>query len=168
MVGLGLLPLAAFAQGPLTFHLSGGLFQDFAPIRVSPPTCPAAAPQADRPARDLQLPAPGLCAHGWRQYRPGRDAGRGHPPSPPDARAPGGAAILGLALASHLQQRQVSRRMAEPAKRASPGGACTPTSASSTTTPRRRRGPRWPSLPKARTPCSARIRLGPAAARPRP
>ena len=31
MVALGLLPLAAFAQGPLTFQLSGGLFQDFAP-----------------------------------------------------------------------------------------------------------------------------------------
>jgi RNA 3'-terminal phosphate cyclase (ATP) len=31
MVALGLLPLAACAQGHLTFHLSGGLFQDFAP-----------------------------------------------------------------------------------------------------------------------------------------
>src|SRR4029453_2017558 len=31
MLALALLPLAAFAQGPQTFHLSGGLFQDFAP-----------------------------------------------------------------------------------------------------------------------------------------
>jgi hypothetical protein len=28
-MALSLLPLAAFAQGPLTFHLSGGLFQDW-------------------------------------------------------------------------------------------------------------------------------------------
>jgi RNA 3'-terminal phosphate cyclase (ATP) len=31
MMALSLLPLAAFAQGPQSFHLSGGLFQDFAP-----------------------------------------------------------------------------------------------------------------------------------------
>ena len=31
MLALALLPLAACAQGPQTFHLTGGLFQDFAP-----------------------------------------------------------------------------------------------------------------------------------------
>jgi RNA 3'-terminal phosphate cyclase (ATP) len=31
MLALALLPVATFAQGPQTFHLTGGLFQDCAP-----------------------------------------------------------------------------------------------------------------------------------------
>ena len=112
MMALSLLPLAAFAQGPLTFHLSGGLFQDFAPSAFH--LQHALLPLVRRMGlqAELQILRPGYVPTGGGRVAltvaPGGDALR--PLTMPERR--GALQYWGLALASHLQQRQVSRRMA--------------------------------------------------------
>jgi RNA 3'-terminal phosphate cyclase (ATP) len=112
MMALSLLPLAAFAQGPLTFHLSGGLFQDFAPsaFHVQHALLPLVRRMGLQ--ADLQILRPGYVPTGGGRVAltvaPVGDALR--PLTMPARR--GALRCWGLALASHLQQRQVSQRMA--------------------------------------------------------
>jgi RNA 3'-terminal phosphate cyclase (ATP) len=113
MMALSLLPLAAFAQGPLTFHLSGGLFQDFAPSAFH--LQHALLPLVRRMGlqAELQILRPGYVPTGGGRVAltvaPVGDALR--PLTMPERR--GALRYWGLALASHLQQRQVSQRMAD-------------------------------------------------------
>lgn len=113
MMAMTLLPLACFAEGPCTFRLKGGLFQDFAPSahymqRVLLPTLARMGARAE-----LRIVRPG--------YVP-RDAGiievsvkplqgKIGALSLPLRRGPV-RRISGVAICSHLQQRRVSERMA--------------------------------------------------------
>ncbi len=113
MMAMTLIPLACFADRPCTFRLKGGLFQDFAPSayhtqRILLPTLARMGVQAE-----LQIVRPG--------YVP-KDAGiievsvrpladKISTLSLPPRRGPV-RRVSGVALSSHLQQRQVSERMA--------------------------------------------------------
>jgi RNA 3'-terminal phosphate cyclase (ATP) len=112
MLALSLLPVAAFAQGPQTFDLTGGLFQDFAPSAFH--LQHALLPLLRRMGlhADLRIVLPGYVprgggslaltiAPGHGSLRPLGLRERGEP-----------LRYWGLALASHLRQRQVSQRMA--------------------------------------------------------
>jgi RNA 3'-terminal phosphate cyclase (ATP) len=113
MVALGLLPLAAFAQGPLTFHLSGGLFQDFAPsaFHLQHALLPLLRQMGLH--ADLQLLRPGYVPTGGGSIALTVTpvGGTLRPLTMPERR--GALRYWGLALASHLQQRQVSQRLAD-------------------------------------------------------
>lgn len=112
MLAMALLPVAAFAQGPHTFRLSGGLFQDFAPSAFH-------FQHALLPLlRRMGLPAE------LRMLRPGYvPSGGGHIElvTKPAAGTLRPLTMLqqdvelrywGISLSSHLQQRNVSQRMA--------------------------------------------------------
>jgi len=112
MLALALLPVAAFAQGPQTLYLTGGLFQDFAPSAFH--LQHALLPLVRRMGlhADLHMLRPGYVPTGGGSLaltvepvqatlRPLMLHERGRE-----------LRYWGLALASHLQQRQVSQRMA--------------------------------------------------------
>lgn len=114
MMAMSLLPPACFADAPCRFRIQGGLFQDFAPSafhmqRVLLPTLFLMGVRAE-----LHIERPGYVPTGGGvvelTVRPA-----GHTLAPlllPQRRAPV-KAIRGVALSSHLEERQVSRRMAE-------------------------------------------------------
>jgi RNA 3'-terminal phosphate cyclase (ATP) len=112
MLALGLLPVTAFAQGSHTIHLTGGLFQDFAPSAFH--LQHALLPLLRRMGlhADLRILRPGYVPTGGGSLaltvQPVQDTLR--PLTLPERR--GELRYWGLALASHLQQRQVSQRMA--------------------------------------------------------
>jgi len=112
MLALALLPVAAFAQGPQTIDLTGGLFQDFAPSAFH--LQHALLPLLRRMGlhADLRIVRPGYVPRGGGSLaltvepvhgslRPLGLRERGEP-----------LRYWGLALASHLHQRRVSQRMA--------------------------------------------------------
>jgi RNA 3'-terminal phosphate cyclase (ATP) len=112
MLALALLPIAAFAQGPQVFHLTGGLFQDFAPsaFHLQHALLPLLRHMGLH--ADLRMLRPGYVPSGGGSLtltvEPVRDTLR-----PLMLRERGGPLrYWGLALASHLHQRQVSQRMA--------------------------------------------------------
>lgn len=113
MLALALLPVAAFAQGPQTFHLTGGLFQDFAPSAFH--LQHALLPLVQRMGlhAELRLLRPGYVPRGGGSIALTVTPVQGQlrPLHMPQRR--GDLRYWGLALASHLQQRQVSQRMAE-------------------------------------------------------
>jgi RNA 3'-terminal phosphate cyclase (ATP) len=112
MLALALLPVAAFAQGPQIFHLIGGLFQDFAPsaFHLQHALLPLLRQMGLR--ADLHILRPGYVPTGGGSLtltvEPVRDT-----LCPLTLQERGGPLrYWGLALASHLHQRQVSQRMA--------------------------------------------------------
>jgi RNA 3'-terminal phosphate cyclase (ATP) len=113
MLALALLPVAAFAQGPHTFHLTGGLFQDFAPSVFH--LQHALLPLLRRMGlhAEVHILRPGYVPTGGGSMtltvEPVMDTLR--PLNMLERR--GTLRYWGLALSSHLQQRQVSERMAE-------------------------------------------------------
>jgi RNA 3'-terminal phosphate cyclase (ATP) len=113
MLALALLPLAAFAQGSQTFHLSGGLFQDFAPsaLHVQHALLPLVRRMGLR--ADLHILRPGYVPTGGGSLALTTEPVQHklYPLSMPERRE--ALCYWGLALSSHLQQRQVSRRMAD-------------------------------------------------------
>jgi RNA 3'-terminal phosphate cyclase (ATP) len=113
MLALALLPVAAFAQKSQTFRLTGGLFQDFAPSAFH--LQHALLPLVSRMGLhvDLRILRPGYVPTGGGSIEltvkpvvgtlsPLTMLQRGSP-----------LRYWGLALSSHLQQRQVSQRMAD-------------------------------------------------------
>jgi RNA 3'-terminal phosphate cyclase (ATP) len=113
MLALALLPVAAFAQGPHTFRLTGGLFQDFAPSVFH--LQHALLPRVGRMGlhAEVRLRRPGYVPTGGGSLALTVQpvAHTLHPLTLPERRGP--LRYWGLALSSHLQQRQVSQRMAE-------------------------------------------------------
>jgi RNA 3'-terminal phosphate cyclase (ATP) len=113
MLALALLPVAAFARGPHTFHLTGGLFQDFAPSAFH--LQHALLPLIRRmglPA-ELHIRRPGYVPTGGGSIALAvTPVDRGLSPLTMPERG-GDLRYWGLALSSHLQQRQVSQRMAD-------------------------------------------------------
>ena len=112
MLALALLLVAAFAQGSLSFQLTGGLFQDFAPSAFYLQHALLPLLRHMSLHADLRILRPGYVPRGggslaltvepaYRTLRPLLLRERGE-----------ALRYWGLALASHLQQRQVSQRMA--------------------------------------------------------
>lgn len=112
MLALTLLPLALFADGPCTFHLRGGLFQDFAPsaFHTQRALLPLLARMGVR--AELEVLRPGYVPKGGGEVRL-----RVWPPKEPLKplvlpERSGSLNLQGIALESHLAHRRVAERMA--------------------------------------------------------
>lgn len=127
MMAMSLLPLASFAEAACRFRITGGLFQDFAPSalhmqRVLLPTLARMGVRAE-----LSIERPGYVPQGGGvievMVRPVE--GVIVPLTLPRRR---GAVktVGGLALSSHLEERQVSRRMADACAAVLAGGGLRP------------------------------------------
>jgi len=116
MLALGLLPVLAFAGSPVTVELHGGLFQDFAPsaFHLQHVLLPLLRNMGLR--TELEIARSGYVPHGDGILRlivhPLTESFRNFvkEESGPVTR------IWGIALSSHLEERQVNRRMAESAQ----------------------------------------------------
>lgn len=116
MLGLGILPVLAFAGSPVTVELRGGLFQDFAPsaFHLQHVLLPLLREMGLR--ADIEIVRPGYVPRGDGILRLSVE------PLSESLQAivkeePGPVIrIWGLALSSHLEERQVSRRMADTAQ----------------------------------------------------
>jgi RNA 3'-terminal phosphate cyclase (ATP) len=113
MLALALLPVAAFAQRAHTFRLTGGLFQDFAPSAFH--FQHALLPLLGRLGlhAEMRILRPGYVptGHGSIALTVEPVASMLRPLTMPERQ--GTLRYWGLALSSHLQQRQVGQRMAD-------------------------------------------------------
>lgn len=116
MLALGILPVLAFAGSPVTVELRGGLFQDFAPSafhlqHVLLPLLRAMGLRAE-----LEIGRPGYVPLGGGILslivHPLTESLR----SFVKEEVGPVTGVWGIALSSHLEERQVSRRMAESAE----------------------------------------------------
>jgi RNA 3'-terminal phosphate cyclase (ATP) len=116
MLGLGVLPVLAFAGSPVTVELRGGLFQDFAPSvfhlqHVLLPLVEAMGCHAE-----VEIERPGYVPRGQGilhlRVNPVPETFRA------TVREKAGLVtrIWGVALSSHLEKRRVSQRMADAAQ----------------------------------------------------
>jgi RNA 3'-terminal phosphate cyclase (ATP) len=115
MLGLGILPVLAFAESPVTVELRGGLFQDFAPsvFHLQHVLLPILQGMGLR--GKVEIGRPGYVPRGDGILRlavtplsdPFRAVTRDEPG--PVTR------MWGIALSSHLEERRVSQRMADAA-----------------------------------------------------
>lgn len=113
MLALALLPLAAFAQAACTFRLTGGLFQDFAPSAFH--LQHALLPLLGRMGlhAELRIVRPGYVPSGGGQIElTVEPVAEGLRPLTM-LQQTGELRYWGMALSSHLEQRQVSQRMAQ-------------------------------------------------------
>jgi RNA 3'-terminal phosphate cyclase (ATP) len=116
MLALGILPVLAFAGSPVTVELCGGLFQDFAPsaFHLQHVLLPLLQDMGLR--AELEIGRPGYVPLGGGILslivHPLTDSLRSFVKEEvgPVTR------VWGIALSSHLGERQVSRRMAESAE----------------------------------------------------
>jgi RNA 3'-terminal phosphate cyclase (ATP) len=116
MLALGVLPVLAFSGSPVTVELRGGLFQDFSPSAFH--LQHALLPVLDKMGlhAEVEIVRPGYVPRGEGMLQltvkpltgPLRALIREEPG--PVTR------LWGIALSSHLEERQVSRRMAESAQ----------------------------------------------------
>lgn len=116
MLGLGILPVLAFAAAPVTVELRGGLFQDFAPSLFH--LQHVLLPLLERMGlhTEVEMGRPGYVPRGDGILRL-RVTPLDEPLRAITRDAPGALTRLwGIALSSHLEERQVSRRMAEAAQ----------------------------------------------------
>jgi RNA 3'-terminal phosphate cyclase (ATP) len=116
-LALALLPVIAFAPEPVEIELQGGLFQDFAPSYFHLKLVIMPLLQRMGIETDLEMVRPGYVPRGQGilrlGIRPAKSALR-----PLVMETPGSVARLwGIALSSHLEDRKVSDRMAEAAKK---------------------------------------------------
>jgi RNA 3'-terminal phosphate cyclase (ATP) len=117
MLGLAILPVLAFASSPITVELRGGLFQDFAPSLFHLEH--VILPLLRRMGLGAQaaMERPGYVPRGGGILRltvtPAREPLR----SLNLEQAGSVERLWGIALSSHLEQRRVSQRMADAAKR---------------------------------------------------
>lgn len=116
MLGLGLLPVLAFTGSPVSVELRGGLFQDFAPSvfhlqHVLLPMLDAMGLKAE-----VTMVRPGYLPRGDGILR--LTVSPVSRPLQPLIREEASAVIRmwGIALSSHLEERHVSRRMADTAQ----------------------------------------------------
>jgi RNA 3'-terminal phosphate cyclase (ATP) len=113
MLALALLPVAAFAHRAHTFRLTGGLFQDFAPsaFHVQHALLPLLGRMGLQ--AELRILRPGYVPTGGGSIELAIQPGVGKLQPLEMPRRGGELRYWLLALASHLQQRQVSQRMAD-------------------------------------------------------
>ncbi|MBI4000195.1 MAG: RNA 3'-phosphate cyclase [Nitrospira defluvii] len=116
MLGLGLMPVLAFAASRVTVELRGSLFQDFAPSVFHLQQVLLPMLQGMGLHVEVEIERPGYVPRGDGILRLAVT-----PLTKPfraiTADRPGPVTrIWGIALSSHLEQRQVSRRMADAAR----------------------------------------------------
>jgi RNA 3'-terminal phosphate cyclase (ATP) len=118
MLALGVLPVLAFAWSPVTVELRGGLFQDFAPsaFHLQHVVFPMLGSMGCH--ADLAIERPGYVPRGQGtlslRVNPVAEHFRFLMRDEPGSLT----RIWGIALSSHLEERHVSRRMADAAQRA--------------------------------------------------
>lgn len=118
MLALTVLPIAAFAKGPSTFRIRGGLFQDFAPSAFHTQHVLFPALRRMGLEAELQIVRPGYVPKGGGEIelrvQPLTQAlkplKRDHLHQP--------LRFWGVALDSHLRERKVAERMAEASNKA--------------------------------------------------
>jgi RNA 3'-terminal phosphate cyclase (ATP) len=116
MLGLGILPVLAFAASPITVELRGGLFQDFAPSVFHLQHVLVLILREMGLHAEVEIGRPGYVPRGDGILRlavtplrkPFRAVARETPG--PVTR------MWGIALSSHLEERRVSQRMADMAR----------------------------------------------------
>jgi RNA 3'-terminal phosphate cyclase (ATP) len=116
MLALGILPVLAFAGSRVTVELRGGLFQDFAPSLFH--LQHVLLPLLERMGlhTEVEMGRPGYVPRGDGILRL-RVTPLDEPLRAITRDAPGAVTRLwGIALSSHLEERQVSRRMADAAQ----------------------------------------------------
>ena len=116
MLCLGLLPVLAFAGSPVTAELRGGLFQDFAPSAFHLQQVLLPMLQEMGLYAEVEIVRPGYVPRGDGILRLGMKPL--NEPFQAIAKENAGpvARVWGIALSSHLEERQVSRRMADKAR----------------------------------------------------
>jgi RNA 3'-terminal phosphate cyclase (ATP) len=116
MLGLGILPVLAFSASPVTVELRGGLFQDFAPSAFHLQHVLFPMLQGMNLHAEVEIVRPGYVPRGEGILRlvvkPLTE------PFQSIAQEKTGPVtrIWGIALSSHLEERQVSQRMADAAR----------------------------------------------------
>lgn len=116
-LALAVLPVIAFAREPVEVELRGGLFQDFAPSYFHLKHVMLPLLQRMGIEAELEMARPGYVPRGQGIVRLSVRPVRGGL-SPLVLKARGSLAKLwGIALSSHLEDRKVSDRMAEAAKK---------------------------------------------------
>ena len=116
MLALGILPVLAFAGSPVTVELRGGLFQDFAPSAFHLQHVLLPLLRDMGLCAELEIPCPGyvplgggilrlVVIHLTQPFRAVANEEAGEV-----------TRLWGIALSSHLEERRVSRRMAESAQ----------------------------------------------------
>jgi len=116
MLALGMLPVLAFSGSPVTVELRGGLFQDFAPSAfhlqqvVLPLLCKMGLDAQIEIVRPGYVPRGGGILHLTVKPLIGTVQAVMREESGPVTK------LWGIALSSHLEERQVSRRMADTAR----------------------------------------------------
>ena len=116
MLGLGVLPVLAFAGSPVTVELRGGLFQDFAPsvFHLQYVLLPALEKMGLH--AEVEIGRPGYVPRGEGILRLSVSPLR-EPFQAATFVEPGQVTRLwGIALSSHLEERRVSQRMADAAR----------------------------------------------------
>ena len=113
MLALGILPLACFAEAPVTARIAGGVFQDFAPSPFHMRHVLAALLARMGARVELRIVRPGYLPAGGGVIELRVEPVRGTlaPLSLPELGVV--QAVHGVALASHLAERRVSERMAQ-------------------------------------------------------
>ncbi len=116
LLALAVLPLMAFAPGPIEAELRGGVFQDFAPsfFHLRHVVLPLLAKMGLEAT--IEMERPGYVPRGGGILRlTAWPANRCLRPLVHEATRPP-ERLWGIALASHLERRSVARRMAESAR----------------------------------------------------
>jgi RNA 3'-terminal phosphate cyclase (ATP) len=113
MLALALLPIAAFAEQPCTFRLTGGLFQDFAPsaFHLQNALLPLLERMGIKAA--LRILRPGYVPTGGGTIELEVEPVRGKLNPLVLLERRDGMRYWGIALSSHLKGRRVSQRMAD-------------------------------------------------------
>ena len=116
MLGVALLPVLAFASGPVDIELRGGLFQDFAPSLFHVQSVLIPILQRMGFDADMSIGRPGYVPTGeGRLYLSARPIQRALHALQMDRQGEI-RRVWGIALSSHLEQRRVSERMKEAAR----------------------------------------------------
>jgi RNA 3'-terminal phosphate cyclase (ATP) len=116
MLALGILPVLAFAESPVMVELRGGLFQDFAPsaFHLQHVVLPLLRQMGLHAVIDIVRP--GYVPRGEGVLRLRVQPRRGPLQALVQDKAGPVTRVWGIALSSHLEERQVSRRMADAAQ----------------------------------------------------
>ena len=112
LLAMTLLPAACFSSGAISFNISGGLFQDFAPSAYHMQYVLFPALRSMGITAELNIIRPGYVPRGGGIIGVGVEPVRGKL-KPINLPAQGKVTqIQGIALSSHLRERKVSERMA--------------------------------------------------------
>ncbi|HSB43873.1 MAG TPA: RNA 3'-terminal phosphate cyclase [Nitrospira sp.] len=116
MLGLGVLPVLAFSAAPVTVELRGGLFQDFAPSAFHLQYVLFPLLQRMNLCAEVEIVRPGYVPRGEGILRfvvkPLTEPFR----AIAQEKAGPVTRVWGISLSSHLEERQVSQRMADMAR----------------------------------------------------